>query len=242
MEWTDEAIILHAERYGEGDAVFELLTHGHGRHRGFVRGGMSRRRRADLQPGNQVEATWRARLHSQLGNFQLEVTKSRVADLIAEPSRLGAFNAATAILIAALPEREAHGRAYDGLVAFLDLLANEDAGPLDHGAALVHLEIGLLSELGFGLDLESCAATGETADLVYVSPRSGRAVSSTAGAPYHEKMLLLPGFLIGAESPGEGDICAGLRLSGHFLKHHVLAPSGQDLPAARTRFATLYQT
>lgn len=241
MEWTDTAIILHAERYGEADAVLELLTREHGRHRGFVKGGMSRRRRADLQPGNQIEATWRARLHSQLGRFQIEVSKARVADLIQVPSRLGAFNAAAAVLIAAMPEREEHRRAYDGLVAFLDLLAGDDAGPLDHGAALVHFEIGILSELGFGLDLESCAATGETADLVYVSPKSGRAVSASAGAPYGEKMLKLPGFLIGAEATDNEGIQAGLQLSGYFLKNHVLAPAGRELPAARARFADLYQ-
>lgn len=246
MEWSDQAVILHAERYGEGDAILEVMTLAHGRHRGYVKGGMSRRRRADLQPGNEVALTWRARLDHQLGHFTIEVTRARVADLIARPRALAAFSAVAAVLIAALPEREAHSATYNGLIAFLDLLgapASEDAGDMlnDYGEALVRFEIGLLGDLGFALDLSACAASGVNEDLIYVSPKSGRAVSREAGQPYHDKLLALPPFLAGSGPADAAGIAAGLALSGHFLQHHVLVQSGKAIPAARQRFEALFR-
>ncbi len=244
MEWSDEAIILNAGRYGEADAILDVMTPGHGRHRGYVKGGMGRRQRANLQPGNEVALSWRARVEDQLGRFTLEPKRARVADLLSSRDRLAAFLSAAALLVVAMPEREAHPRIYNGLIAFLDLLADEAAGLLDYGAGLVRLELGVLGDLGFGLDLAACAATGVTGDLVYVSPKSGRAVSRQAGAPYKEKLLALPGFLLassGGAGASERDVTDGLALTGYFLERHMQLSRADALAQARARFAELFR-
>ncbi len=240
MEWTDEAIILNAERYGEADAILDVMTPGHGRHRGYVKGGMGRRQRANIQPGNEVELRWRARVEDQLGNFTLEPKRARVADLLTSRDRLVAFLAVAALLVVALPEREPHQRIYDGLIALLDLLADENAGLTDYGAGLVRLELGVLGEMGFGLDLTACASTGVSEDLIYVSPKSGRAVSRQAGAPYKDKLLALPGFLLGGNNAKAEDVADGLALTGYFLERHMHLFKAEALAHARANFAELF--
>ncbi|MXW93815.1 MAG: DNA repair protein RecO [Rhodospirillaceae bacterium] len=245
MEWTDDAIVLAARPHGEGGLVVQLLTAEHGRHAGLVRGGASKRQRPVYQPGNGVRATWRGRLAEHLGTVKAELVTGRAGHWIADPLRLAGIAAACAVAEAALPERAPAPAVYRGLLALLEALERED-----WGEAYVAWEIALLGELGFGLDLERCAATGRNDRLAWVSPKSGRAVSLSAGAPYAEKLLRLPDFLNGGADVAAGtatgagpaaaswpDIADGLKLSGHFLERHVFAPHDRQLPPARRRFA-----
>jgi DNA repair protein RecO (recombination protein O) len=229
MDWTDDGIILSARRHGETSVIATMLTREHGRHAGIVRGGAGRRQRGVLQAGTLVRATWRARLTEHLGNFTCEPISSAPA-VLADPLRLSALSAACAVADAALPERQACPAALEGLRILVQALAGE-AWP----TVFVKWEIGLLGELGYGLDLSRCAATGRNDELAYVSPKTGRAVSLSAGKPYRNLLLRLPGFLL------KGDVLAtptevadGLALTGHFLARHVFAASG-GLPPARVR-------
>jgi DNA repair protein RecO (recombination protein O) len=235
MDWSDEGIFLSAKPLGEANMVAELFTRAHGRHLGLVRGGRSRRMRPLLQPGNLLRATWRARLSEHLGGFNVELMAAHAARVLDDAAALAAVSS-LAGLARLLPERDPHPELY---AAALDVLrAFDDAGAWP--ALLVRWELQLLSELGFGLDLSECAATGIDADLVYVSPRSGRAVSRDAGKPYCDKLLKLPAFLIDEGAPvGEGDIVAGFTLTGHFLERDVLHPHGLSMPQARERLIGL---
>src|SRR6185295_16594336 len=190
MEWTDEGIVIGTRRHGETSLIVELMTPAHGRHLGLVRGGRSRRMQPVLQPGNSVHATWRARLDEHLGNYTIEGTTSRAARLIDSAAGLYGIQA-VAGLLRLLPERDPHRQLYDGLSAILDWLDD----PLIAGAVIVRFELKLLDELGFGLDLGECAATGTNDDLAYVSPKTGRAVSRASGEPYRDRLLRLPAFL-----------------------------------------------
>jgi DNA repair protein RecO (recombination protein O) len=230
MEWRDTGFVLSTRRHGESSLIVELLTSEHGRHAGLVRGGQSPRRRALLQPGNRVAASWRGRLPEHLGTFDCELVEPHAARLLDDPDRLAALDAATALLSAALPEGEPHGDLHASFALLLDAL---DSG--DWAQSYVAWECELLAGLGFGLDLTRCAATGATDDLAYVSPRSGRAVSRAAGLPYHDKLLTLPGFLWREAPASRAEIVAGLDLTKYFLVHHVLAPHGGKLPEARER-------
>lgn len=240
MDWTDEGVVLATRRHGERALIVQLLTREHGRHAGLVRGGQSPRARAQWQIGNRLGVNWRARLAEHLGFFAGEVIESHAAALLDDRLRLAALAAATALAAAALPEREPHPRAYRGLLDLIAALAADDRWAL----AYVEWEMALLDELGFGLDLSSCAATGVVDDLVYVSPRSGQAVSAEAGAPYRGKLLPLPAFLRGARenapaptaTPTPQDMLDGLRLAGFFLEQRVFAPHQAKLPAARSRY------
>lgn len=239
MEWSDDAIVLSTQPFGESGTILEALTRTHGRHRGLVRGGASRRNRPALQPGNTLRVGWRARLSEHLGSFTMEPVKARAGDMLESRVALAGLNAFSGVAAAALPEREPHESVYHAAEILLDAIAEDGFA---HWAPLyVRWEAGLLEALGFGLDLSRCAATGEMGDLVYVSPRTGRAVSGGAGAPYRERLLALPGFLLGSQHsmPTAADIAAGLRLTAHFLLERVLAPHGHDLPAARLRLADL---
>jgi DNA repair protein RecO (recombination protein O) len=233
MQWSDTGFVLAARRHGETALIVELLTCEHGRHAGLVRGGQSPRRRAVLQPGNAVAATWRGRLAEHLGTIECELVRAHAARLIDDAGRLGALAAAAALLAAALPEREPHGDVYRAFAALVEALDSAPEWP----AYYVAWECDLLAALGFGLDLSQCAATGTRDDLVYVSPRTGRAVSREAGRPYHDKLLQLPGFLCGQGPAEAADIVAGLDLTGHFLYAHLFQPHDRDLPEARHRLA-----
>jgi DNA repair protein RecO (recombination protein O) len=230
MEWTEQGIVLSARRHGESAAILSLLTAGHGRHAGLVRGGTSRRQRGILEPGNLVAATWKARLEDHLGSFTVELLHNSSAAWLDDPARLAALSSACTIADQTLPEREPSDGVFDGLVR---LLAAID-GP-GWPAVYVEWELALLGALGFGLDLSACAATGRNDALAYVSPRSGRAVSVSAGEPYREKLLPLPRFLIAAEPAQPADIAAGLALTGFFLERHLFAPHQRRLPDPRGR-------
>ncbi|MFP3921205.1 MAG: DNA repair protein RecO [Dichotomicrobium sp.] len=231
MEWSDEGIVLSVRPHGETAAVAELLTRAHGRHLGLVHGGRSRRLRPVLQPGNAVRAVWRARLSEHLGVMRVEAETSYAAQAMTD--RLALLGLSSACSLARLlPERDPHPEVYDGLAVLMAALSRPGEWP----ALLVEWELALIGELGFGLDLGSCAATGTRDDLRYVSPRSGRAVSGTAGGPYRDKLLTLPPFLAGDDRPpSRADICAGLRLTGHFLDKWVMAPGEMTLPDVRLR-------
>jgi len=235
MEWRDEGLVLATRRHGERALVVELLTREHGRHAGLLRGGQAPKTRASWQIGNRLVISWRARLAEHLGSFTGELVESYAARLLDDRARLAALAAATALAASALPEREPHPRAFAGLTALIAALDADERWAV----AYVEWEMALLEELGFGLDLTRCAATGATERLVYVSPRSGQAVSEAAGAPYREKLLRLPGFLRhegGEARPSPGDVLDGLALTGFFLERRVFAPHRQKLPAARTRY------
>jgi len=233
MEWRDTGFVLATRRHGESALIAELLTREHGRHAGLVRGGQSPRRRALLQPGNKVAAAWRGRLPEHLGSFDCELVEAHAARFLDDPDRLAALTAAASLLLIALPEREPNVDLYDAFAALLDALDSAQGWP----QCYVVWECGLLAALGFGLDLGHCAVTGAADDLAYVSPRTGRAVSRVAAAPYRDKLLPLPGFLWRDSPAARRDIAAGLALTGYFLLHHLLEPHGRQLPEARERLA-----
>ncbi len=230
MEWSEEAILLSARRHGEAGAVATLFARGKGVHAGMVPGGASRAMRGVLQPGNLVLATWRARLSEQLGSFHLDPLRDVAGALLSDAARLSALSSACALVEAALPEREAHPALWDATRALLDALPSES-----WATVYVHWELALLRELGFGLDLSACAATGVTEELCWVSPKSGRAVSRQAGEPWRTKLLPLPAFLLAGGEGRAEDLLAGLALTGYFLDRHVMAAHGLSLPAARSR-------
>ncbi|HEY0281667.1 MAG TPA: DNA repair protein RecO [Rhizomicrobium sp.] len=239
MEWSDDAIVLSVRPHGESSAILEALTRTHGRHLGLVRGGASRRTRPVLQPGNSVRAQWRARLSEHLGSFTVEPVRARAGDLMEGREKLVGLNALTAIAGAALPERESHAPVFEVANILLDAMMED--GLAHWGPLYVRWEAGLLEALGFGLDLSHCAATGTMENLRFVSPRSGRAVSGEAGAPYAGRLFALPAFLLGSQN-GEvapGELAAGLALTGHFLLERVLRPQGKDIPGARLRLDAL---
>jgi len=235
MEWSDDAIVLALRPHGETSAVLEVLTETHGRHFGLVYGGASAKRRAFLQPGNKVRVGWRARVAEQLGSFTAEPVRLRAGDMFETRAALLGLNAFAAVAAAVLPEREPHAPAFEAADHLLDAIAEygfEDWAPL-----FVRWELGLLDELGFGLDLSVCAATGAIENLVYVSPRTGRAVSAEAGHTYRDRLLPLPAFLRRGEKRPVSvkDIAASLDLTGFFLAQWVLTPHGRTVPGARRR-------
>lgn len=234
MEWRDSGIVLSTRALGESGVVVELMTREHGRHLGLVRGGRSRRLAAVLQPGNEVAAVWRARLDEQLGSFVVEPVVSRAARLI--DSAVATFGLGVlAGHLRLLAEREPHGFLYEALEIVLDHLDEPAVG----GPLMVRFELALLDELGFGLDLARCAATGRVDDLAWVSPKSGRAVSREAGLPYRDKLLVLPRFLVDRAMnapPDAEEVADGFRLSGFFLGRRVLDPRGAALPRERELF------
>jgi len=232
MEWHDEGIVMGVRRHGEANVVLELMTRGHGRHLGLVRGGRSARLQPVLQPGNDVAVTWRARLEDQLGTYQVEATQLRAARLIASPGGLYGLGL-LGHLVRLLPERDAHPALFDVLGVVVEALDDPQLGP----PLLVRFELAVLAELGVGLDLTCCAVTGRRDDLVYVSPKSGRAVSAAAGEPWKDRLLPLPAFLRdgGARGiPDAVDLAAGFALTGFFLNRHVLEPRGIPVPEVRS--------
>ena len=230
MEWCDPAFVLASRSHGETGAVVELLTEEHGRHAAHVPGGASRRMRPFLQPGSRVMATYRARSSDNLGSARLEPFGEGPAALFDDALALAGLSAAAAVAQGALPEREPHPGAYLAFEAFTTALASPEVWP----AIYVRFEAGLLEELGFGLDLSRCAATGVVDDLVYVSPRTGRAVSRAGGALFAERLLRLPPFMLSSQGGlADGDVADGLAITGHFLDQFVFGPLNRPLPPAR---------
>jgi len=233
MDWTDEGIVLGVRRHGEANAILEVMTRAHGRHLGLVRGGAGSRMRPVLQPGNAVRATWRARLDEHLGHYVVEGLRLRAGEfMIAAHAAYGVTHLAA--LCRLLPERDPHEQVHDTLAQILDHLQDRALA----AALIARFELQMLAEFGFGLDLDQCAATGATADLVYVSPKSGRAVSRSAGEPWQDRMLRLPAFLRGEfeSEPATGDLNDAFALTGFFLQRRVLEPRGLPMHDARGSF------
>jgi DNA repair protein RecO (recombination protein O) len=237
MDWSDQGIVLASRPHGETGLVVSLLTQTHGRHSGFVHGGVSRKARPVWQMGNVVEVNWRARTAEQLGNYTGELREPHAARALDNAAELAGLSAACVMVDAVLPEREPHPAMFDGFHAFLTVL-----GHPGWEAIYVRLELGLLQELGFGLDLEKCGATGTTDDLAFVSPKTGRAVSRAAAGPYKEKLLALPAFLSTGGLPADDEeLRQGLDLTGFFIERHVFWPQNKPLPPARARFMETLQ-
>ncbi len=230
MEFHEEAFVLSARAHGDTGVVADLLTETHGRHAAFIAGGASRRMKPFLQPGARVIADYRARTSDHLGSARLEPVGEGPSALFDDPLALTGLAAATAVAQGALPEREPHPGAFFAFEALMAAFQIPSVWP----AIFVRFEAGLLEDLGFGLDLSRCAVTGTMDDLIWVSPRTGRAVSREAGAPYADKLLTLPPFMLGAQAGlGEGDVGAGLDLTGHFLEQFVFHPQNKPIPPAR---------
>ncbi|WP_182547372.1 DNA repair protein RecO [Phyllobacterium myrsinacearum] len=235
MEWRDEGIILGTRRHGETSAILELMTREHGRHMGLVRGGRSRRMQPLLQPGNRVDVIWRARIDEHLGMMQIEPVSFAAARLIEQPVGLYALQLAAAHL-RLLPERDPH----QGLFETLAIILEHCDDPLISGELLLRFEVMMLEELGFGLDLKRCAATGSDENLAYVSPKSGRAVSRDAGAPWADKLLVMPPFMISSKVrvASLAELADAFRLTSFFFTRHVWEPRALKAPESRDGFLT----
>ncbi len=238
MEWSDKGTIIGLKRHGESSVIVELMTQNHGRHLGLVRGGRSRKLQPIMQPGNDLDIVWRARLEEHLGVYTVEPAQSRVADLMQNRLGLSAVQLLAALL-RLLPEREANRQLYDALQVSLENLNN----PRLLGELCIRMELALLTQLGFGLDLEQCAATGKSINLVYVSPKTGRAVSADAGEPYKERLLVLPEFLTNehAETAMREplDLKNGFELTRFFMQRHIYGPRAVDEPTTRDEVVRL---
>jgi DNA repair protein RecO (recombination protein O) len=229
MEWDAPAIILDVRPYGEGDAVATVMTEAHGLHRGLARGGASRGKAGTWQPGNMVQVQWTARLSDQLGSFTGELIHAGAAHAMEEAMSLAMLTAVCAVAEGALPEHEPLPRVFGGLLGLIPRLPLGDEVLTE----LILWEVSLLSDLGYGLDLSACAVTGRTEGLVYVSPKTGRAVTQEGAGVWADRLLPLPGFLVGA---GPEDLAAwrdGLRLTGHFLARDAFGNQHRPLPQAR---------
>lgn len=234
MEWHDEGLIIGVKKFGESSVILELMTAAHGRHLGLVKGGRSKRMQPVLQPGNGVRVTWRARLEDHLGHYAIEATELRAGQLMAEAAALHGLNLISSLL-RLLAEREPHEPLYRAAVLVADRLHRPDIAP----ALLARFELVMLAELGFGLDLAACAATGTNDDLTFVSPKSGRAVSRAAGEPYRDKLLALPAFLREEEmeaAPRPSDVREAFALAAFFLDRDVFSPRGLALPDAHAAY------
>lgn len=234
MDWHDEGLVIGVRRHGESSVIAELMTRAHGRHMGLVRSGRSRAMQPVLQPGNHVDAHWRARIEEHLGQYVLEPSRLRTAELMASPLALHGVGHVSALL-RLLPEREPHANLYDMASLIMDHLQEREIVP----ALVVRFELAILVELGFGLDLSECAATGARQDLIYVSPKSGRAVSRAVGAPYAERLLPLPDFLtderISMQVAREA-VCDAFRMTGYFLERDIFLARGLAMPESRSAF------
>lgn len=238
-QWSDEALILAVDKFGDYDAIVHLFTPSQGLARGVVKRGFTSKQRPDMQPGTLVVANWKARLEQHMGTITLEAKHSYAARVMADPLKLAAVGSAMSLLRTTLAEHDPHPELYHAVHHFLQHVAAGE-NKLIWLSEYVRLELTLLELAGFGLDLSECAATGSTDELVYVSPKSGRAVSRTAGAPYHERMLVLPDFIRENDAADSLDeVAQGLALTGQFLETRLLPELHRHAPPLRGHFASL---
>jgi DNA repair protein RecO (recombination protein O) len=232
MHWEDRGLIIGVRKHGESSVILEVLTRAHGRHTGLVRGGRSRAMQPILQAGNSVDLTWRARLEEHLGTFVVEGDRLRAAHLMQSALGLHGLHH-LAGLLRLLPERDPHAELWHLAEILADRLDDPTLGPV----LMLRFELALLAGLGFGLDLSECTLSGATEDLVYVSPKSGRAVARSAGEPWRDRLLRLPAFLLtGEDEADSNELADAFRLLEHFLTRDVLAPRGLAISASRGAF------
>ncbi len=233
MEWRDQGILLSARQHGEASVILDVLTPSLGRHSGVVRGGKSRKFAAALQPGAQLDLMWKARLQEHLGTFQVDLIRSRSAMVMSDRRALSGLGAVTGMLLAFLPERETNAPLFYATEQLLDLLEHAEVWP----AAYLRWELGLLEILGFGLDLSACAVTGQTDDLIFISPKTGRAVSRSGAGKWADRLLPLFPVMLGQDNKYPADLPQALEVSGYFFKNHACQSLGiNHLPPARSRF------
>lgn len=236
MDWRDQGFVLSTRKHGETSVILEVFSSQHGRHAGVVRGGVSRKMTPILQPGGQLDLSWRARLSDHIGSFTVEPLRSRAA-ILSDRFALAGLNAVTALLSFCLPDREPHPELYAQSVQLLDLLGQNDVWPL----AYLRWEMALLTDLGYGLDLTECAVTGSTENLIYVSPKSGRAVSATGAGEWVDRLLPLPSILHGEGAGDDTEVLQALGTTGYFLSEKLAPDIGnRPLPDARARFLDLF--
>ena len=235
MKWNDKGIVLSAKKYSESGLILAVMTANHGNHKGLVRWGNSKTGRSLYQPGNMIQVSWNARLEDHLGSFRCELVKTSLSEFLSDPLKLAALSSICALTELSFPEREPHPVFYGGLEELLLRISEPN-----WTQRYVTLELLILSELGFGLDLAACAVSGMREELVYVSPKTGRAVSKDAGAPYRKKLKVLPEFLLNQKKVlrdvSLAEIYKGLSLSGYFLDRHIFSQRTRREPSARTRF------
>ncbi|HEX8900258.1 DNA repair protein RecO [Vitreimonas sp.] len=231
MEWVDDAIVLGARHFGEGKLVAEVFSREHGRYGGVVHAG--RKSQPILQAGNVVHAGWKARLSEQLGFYSpLELIEPHATRLLDDPIALAGLSSALTLIRSATPERQAYPQLYDALIVLIEAMPHHDIWP----AIYARFELGLLSALGYGLDLTRCAVTGETENLAWVSPRTGRAATYEAGAPHKDVLFRLPPFLVNSEAELEsGDVADAFAIAGYFIERRLFDQKGEGLPEARRR-------
>lgn len=237
MQWRDEGLILGGRKFGESGLILDVLTRNRGRRSGLVYGGASRKKRAQFEPGNSVDLSWSGRLEEQLGRFDVaEATKVRSSRLIDLPDALLALASVTSLLRGVLNEGDQAGSlVFEATELLLDSLEQGEIWP----ALYVRWELGLLSALGFGLDLEACALSGANDGLTHVSPRTGRAVRGSEAEDYVDRLLVLPGFLMDARAhAGDRDVVEGLELTRVFIERRLFHAHNKELPEARRRFHT----
>ena len=240
--WSDQGIVLSARAHGEGGAIVSLLTENHGRHAGYLHGGMSSKKRNMSEIGTYVKAQWNARLSDNLGTYSFEIEQGLSPTILAHSLKLPALQSACTLCHEALPEREGHGGLYHGLLALMESMEDDY-----WGVSYVMWEIQLLRELGFHMELNKCAGQGDANNLTHVSPKTGRAVSAEQAVPYKDKLLDLPNFLRpeNVRSGGVGDevdILKGLEMTAYFLTHWAFIHHTQGVPQVRTLFQERYES
>ncbi len=238
MEWRDEGILLTTRRHGENSAIIDVFTPRHGRHAGVVKGGTSRKLAPILQPGAQLDVSWRARLETHIGSFSVEPKRSRAAQVMGSRLALAGLNSVVSLCTFCLPERQEHTALYTQTERLLDLLGQDDLWPL----AYMKWEMSLLEDMGYGLDLSSCAATGATEGLGYISPKSGRAVSEKGAGDWVDRLLPLPPVMLGKGEGGDAEVSTALAATGYFLSEKLAPDLGhRPLPEARARFIAQFE-
>lgn len=233
MQWTSEAIIIKQQQFSDDKLLCWFFSSSHGVYKGLLT--LNKKTRNQVQLGNIIHATWRARLEEHLGSYYCELLRPLSMAIINDKLKLNSVLSLCSILSSCLPERTLESKIYDETISYLLSLKDHK----DWLTEYIRLELSILQELGYGLNLDACADTGSEEDLYYVSPKTGRAVSKSSGKPYHDKLLLLPQFLINEASASEQDIANGLKLNEHFIHKNFYQPHSQEIPQARIRFAEL---
>ena len=233
MQWTSEAIIIKQQKFDDDKLLCWLFSATEGVYKGLIT--LNKKTRSQIQIGNIVSATWRARLETHLGSYYCELLKPLPMPILNDKLKLSSVTSLCALLSTCLPERAPETKIYEYSLSYFLTIKDHSNWLIEY----LRLELFLLTELGYGLSLDACAVTGSKDNLYYVSPTTGKAVTKEIGLPYHDKLLILPEFFKGEET---GNIVDGFRLTGFFLHKYLYLPEGNNLPQTRIRFAELIET